>query len=305
MPDPQRDTGAADRSSLHPQQTGSDLYTYYSPSSDRCDTALLVEEVPLAISCNGVLHAIMMISPLDIEDFVTGFALSENLINQSDDIRTLHISPSQHPSANLTVDIQLQPEPFKRFLQQQRSARRGASSCGLCGTDSLQQVFPLLPPLPDSAIPDYLALENLRNHLPGFQQLGQTAGGIHAALLLDKNLNPLFCREDIGRHNALDKVIGAALSQQINLTECSVLMSSRCSTELVIKAARSGLPNLIHLSSPSTLAVKLAEQYRIRIIHLPRKDAARIYARPEQANASLSAASTSFNSPAPHSTRAI
>tara|TARA_B100000287_G_scaffold429027_1_gene481523 strand:- start:186 stop:1133 length:948 start_codon:yes stop_codon:yes gene_type:complete len=290
MPDQNADIGAADRSRLQPTHSGSDLYAYYSPATDRCDSALLVEEVLLAVSCNGVLHAIMMISPLNVEDFVKGFALSEDLIRSADDIRAIHIRQSEQTesghdlSANdlsaqhLNADIQLQPQAFKRFLQQQRSARRGASSCGLCGTDTMQQVFPDLPALPLSEPKDYRALEDLRGRLSEFQQLGQSAGGIHAALLLDQQLNPLLCREDIGRHNALDKVIGAALTQNINLSQCAVLMSSRCSTELVIKAARSGLPDLIHLSSPSTLAVRLAQRYRIRVTHLPRKDSARVYA---------------------------
>jgi len=267
----------ADSSYARTTATGSNLYSYYSPADNSCSSALLIEEMPLMIACNGVNHAVMMISPLDVEDFVTGFALTEGIVDSISDLRTLAVSPSQDPAASLTVNLHLEPECFKRFLQQQRSSRRGASGCGLCGSESFKQVFPDIEPLPQSTPPDHRRLNNLRKQLAEFQQLGQSAGGIHAALLLDHKLNPILCREDIGRHNALDKVIGAALKNDIDLSQCSVLMSSRCSTELVLKAARSRLPNLIHLSSPSTLAVNLAEKYGISLIHIPRSDGARFY----------------------------
>ncbi|MDK2778369.1 MAG: formate dehydrogenase accessory sulfurtransferase FdhD [Pseudomonadota bacterium] len=277
MPDIQTTDAVAPLPAAGTAPAGTAACSYYSAAAHRADSTLLIEETPLTISCNGVTHAVMMVSPLDIRDFVTGFALSEDLIRSVADIRSLSISESGHPLHHLLADIQLQPECFKRFLKQQRSARRGASGCGLCGSESLQQVLPDITPLSGGSPPDYPALQHLRDRLRDFQQLGQQAGAVHAALLLDAELQPLLCREDIGRHNALDKVIGAALQQNIDLSQCAVLMSSRCSTELVIKAARSGLPQLLHLSSPSTLAVELARHYGVGLIHIPRSDSARIY----------------------------
>ena len=258
---------------------GARAYSYFSPDTDvtAADTALLIEEIPLAILCNGVSHAVMMVSPLDLEDFVTGFALTEGLIERNSSLPAVSIRHQQQPLPAIHADIRLPEAQFRRFLQQQRSVRRGASGCGLCGSESFHQVYPDLSPLPAAPLPALKTLQQLRDTLSRCQQLGQDAGAIHAALLLSADGEPVLCREDIGRHNALDKVIGAAMQQSLELHGCSVVMSSRCSTELILKAVRSGLTTLIHLSAPSALAVELARRYNLNLIHLPRRDAARAY----------------------------
>lgn len=252
----------------------------FQPSSQNSGTelALLAEEVPLAIHVHGVLHAIMMVSPLHCDDFITGFALSEGLIRHAGELTAVHLRHGQQPAANIHADLTLSSDRFRDFLQQQRTARRGTAGCGLCGTDSLQQIFPDLPPL--NGRPFSLPDSDLRELLSQHQVLGHESGAVHAALLLSADAEPLLMREDVGRHNALDKVIGAALRQQRPLTGCTVLMSSRCSTELILKAVRAGLSGLIHLAAPSTLAVQMARHYNLALVQVPRHDAPRFFHHP-------------------------
>lgn len=241
----------------------------------------LVAERPLAISYNGLAHAVMMVTPQDFEDFLFGFSLSEGLIEQAEEIRDWQIEATSQPKspglAALSADIQLSPRRFAQF-KQGRQQRRGASGCGLCGVESLNEALPKLPVLPPSPVPPAAQLLALREQLARWQPLGAQAGAIHAALLLSPKSEPLICREDIGRHNALDKLIGHSLRTGRSLHQHAVLMSSRCSTELIQKAVRAGLSTLIHLASPSDLAVQLAHQHGLNLIHLPRHSGPRLYA---------------------------
>ena len=252
---------------------------------NRCDTSSslesteLVEEVPLAISINDISYAVMMVTPINLDAFVVGFARSEGLIEQINDIRDLDIQPTQTPPGidSIAINVALSPRRFTQF-KQKRQTHLGATGCGLCGIESLTQAIPSLAALPPCQVMEETALIALKSRLSEFQILGNKTGAVHSALLISPDGSPIVCMEDIGRHNALDKVIGYALQQDINLQNHSVLMSSRCSTELVQKAVRVGLSRLIHLASPSTLAVKLAQHYGLTLIHLPKQDAPRVYA---------------------------
>jgi FdhD protein len=251
----------------------------------RCETSHplesteLVEEVPLAISIHDISYAVMMVTPINLDAFVVGFARSEGLIKHISDIRDLDIQRIQTPPGidSIAINLTLSPRQFAQF-KQKRHTHLGATGCGLCGIESLTQAIPTLATLPPCQAIEATALMTLRTRFSEFQILGNKTGAVHGALLLSPNGDPLVCMEDIGRHNALDKVIGYAQQQNINLQDHSVLMSSRCSTELVQKAVRVGLSRLIHLASPSTLAVKLAQHYGLTLIHLPKQDAPRVYA---------------------------
>lgn len=247
------------------------------------ESAELVEEMPLAISINDISYAIMMVTPVHLEAFVVGFAHSEGIIENITDIRDMTV---QHAHSipdieSVAINVELSPRRFAQF-KQRRQTHLGATGCGLCGIESLAQAIPVLPALQPSQTIEEKSLISLRTRLSEFQELGNKTGAVHAALLISPEGEPIICMEDIGRHNALDKVIGYALQQDINLHNYSVLMSSRCSTELVQKAVRVGLSRLIHLASPSTLAVKLAQHYGLTLIHLPKQDAPRIFASSAQ-----------------------
>ena len=247
------------------------------------ESAELVEEMPLAISINDISYAIMMVTPVHLEAFVIGFARSEGIIEHINDIRDIAVQPTktQPDIDSVAINLELSPRRFSQF-KQRRQTHLGATGCGLCGVESLTQAIPTLPKLQPSQAIDEASLIALRSQLSEYQILGNKTGAVHAALLISPEGEPIFCMEDIGRHNALDKVIGYALQQDINLHNYSVLMSSRCSTELVQKAVRVGLSRLIHLASPSTLAVKLAQHYGLALIHLPKQDAPRLFASSAQ-----------------------
>lgn len=265
-------------------------FTQYRPTTfGRCDTqkntsarlesADLVEEVPLAISINDIAYAVMMVTPVHLDAFVIGFSRSEGIIEQLNEIRDIE---TQHTLTSPNIDsiainLELSPRRFAQF-KQKKQTHLGATGCGLCGVESLTQAIPTLPTLPPSHPMQETTLLSLRPRLAEYQILGNKTGAVHAALLLSPEGEPMICMEDIGRHNALDKVIGYALQHDINLHNHSVLMTSRCSTELVQKAVRVGLSRLIHLASPSTLAVKLAQHYGLTLIHLPKQDAPRVFA---------------------------
>ena len=239
----------------------------------------LVEETPLAISINGIAYAVMMVTPINLETFVIGFVLSEGIIDHLNEIRDINIQPTNTPPSidSISINLDISPRRFALF-KQKKQTHLGATGCGLCGVESLAQAIPTLSKLtPSSAITES-ALIPLRHRLSEHQVLGNKTGAIHAALLLSPQNEAICCMEDIGRHNTLDKIIGYALQHNINLHNHTVLMSSRCSTELVQKAVRVGLSRLVHLASPSTLAVKLARYYGLTLIHLPKKDAPRVFA---------------------------
>ncbi|WP_460755588.1 formate dehydrogenase accessory sulfurtransferase FdhD [Marinomonas epiphytica] len=241
------------------------------------ESTSLVVEIPASITVNGIAHAIMMVTPSQLEAFAIGFAFSEQIINDLDEIRDINISSVQKGSLPyLQIDLELSPRCLQSY-KQQKHVRLGATGCGLCGSDSIEHAFPNLAKLKPSLPLPQDQLIGLRKLLAQHQIIGQETGAIHGALLLDPEGQNLACMEDIGRHNAIDKLIGHALLNKLSLYDHSIVTSSRCSTELVLKAVRAKLSCLIHLASPSTLAVTLARQYGLTLIHLTKHDGPRQY----------------------------
>ncbi|TXR54981.1 formate dehydrogenase accessory sulfurtransferase FdhD [Reinekea thalattae] len=243
----------------------------------------LVEEIPFAISINDISYAVLMATPVNLEQLALGFLVSEGIIKELSDIRDIELTQNNLPfvqeavmESSVVANIQISPRLFNRFKHRQK-AHLGASGCGLCGVDSISQAFPSLTKLKPSNAKNADALRALKEQLKPLQTLGNKTGALHAALLLSQDDKPICCMEDIGRHNALDKIIGFALQNKLSLFNHNVLMSSRCSSELVQKAVRAGLSNLTHLASPSTLAVTLANHYGLRLIHLPKREAPRLF----------------------------
>lgn len=255
--------------------------TKFSGEADSLELAYvdLVEEIPLSLSINDIAYAVIMITPVNVEEFALGYALSEGLIQHQQDVRDIDIQPhnSSQNIDGIHINLIISSRRFSEF-KSKRKIHLGASGCGLCGIESLDQAFPSLMPLEPSKCLSAELLGDLRSRLNQAQQLGQKTGALHAALLLSERGDTLVCMEDIGRHNCLDKIIGYAARQGISLHNHSVVMSSRCSTELIQKAVRAGLSHLIHLASPSHLAVKLANQYGLTLIHLTKQNEPRFFA---------------------------
>lgn len=239
----------------------------------------LVEEVPIALSINDLNYAVIMITPVDIEPFIYGFAYSEGLIEHVNEVLDIELNEETgdtvpfHLAANLKLTGRAQHRASGVMRQ-----RKGTSGCGLCGIEAIEQSFPCLAPLtPSSTLTDEQWLK-AKEQFSTHQLVGGISGAIHGAMLMDKEGEFVCFAEDIGRHNALDKLIGKAISNpSIRLQDSHILMSSRCSTELILKAVRAQVASLGHLASPSTLAVAQAKQYGLHLVHIPRRSSPRHY----------------------------
>lgn len=235
--------------------------------------AVLAEECALAISYNGISHAVMMVSPSAVEDFIAGFSLSGGLVDSIDEIYDIRLTRS---GATLNAEVDISNRAFWA-LKQQRRQLAGTSGCGLCGVEALEQALPKLAVLPAHTLPPPAHLHALRDRLAEAQRLARHSGALHAAAFVDGSGELRLCREDIGRHNALDKLIGALLREPLEPCQGFAVVTSRCSLELIHKAVRAGIGTLVSLSAPTDLATDWARRHCLNLIHLPHHNAPRVY----------------------------
>ena len=247
-------------------------YREYLPDA-AVTQAALAAEIALAITYNGLNQAVMMVSPGNIEDFIRGFSLSNAIIASVDEIHDLRLT---HFDQACQADVQISSRAFWA-LKDHRRQMAGTSGCGLCGVEALEQALPPLEILPPSTLPPAAHFDNIRQRIEQAQSLARSSGALHAALYFDATGEALLCREDIGRHNALDKLIGALHSDAVDARQGFVVVTSRCSLELIHKAVRARLGTLVSLSAPTALTVRWALKHRLNLIHVPHRNAPRIY----------------------------
>ena len=249
-----------------------------TPGSRHIRERAIAAEVPVAISIMGFGYAVMMATPADLEDFAYGFALSERLIARAGQVERVEV---RHEPRGVLLDLWLDEGCRAAVLERVRH-RIGESSCGLCGIENLDQALRPLPPVaaPVAIAPSaiFAALASLSAHQP----LAAATGGVHAAALADATGRFVAAREDVGRHNAFDKLIGHALREGVALDDGFVLLSSRCSYELVEKAALAGVRLLVTVSAPTTLAITRAEAAGLTLIALARSDEMLVAADPHE-----------------------
>ncbi|MBW6528126.1 formate dehydrogenase accessory sulfurtransferase FdhD [Sphingomonas sp. RHCKR7] len=228
----------------------------------------VVAEHPVAIEVNGLGYAVMMATPADLADFATGFALSERIVADAAEIAALVlVETAQGVIARLAVP------PARAAAVADRVRRRASdSSCGLCGMDNLESVHRALPRVAGGAAAPaaiFAALGAMRDHQP----LNRATGAAHAALLCDRAGAIRLAREDVGRHNAFDKLIGAMARGGLAWDDGFALLSSRCSYELVEKAALAGCATLVTVSAATSLALDRAAAAGLTLVSLARSDA--------------------------------
>lgn len=260
---------------LAAEQTDSpeSAFDYLDLNNQARHQAVLAEETALAISYNGISQAVMMVTPNDLEDFVLGFSLSNRLIARPEELYDTQLAgQGEARQAELTIASRA----FAGLKQQHRQLA-GSSGCGVCGIAALEHALPTMSPLSPAPLPPARLFAQLRQRLTEHQQLAQPSGALHAALYLDNQGEVLFCREDIGRHNALDKLIGAIYRAGLSPHEGMVVMTSRCSLELIQKAVTTQIGTLVTLSAPTALTVQWARRYRLNLIHLPHHSGPRLY----------------------------
>lgn len=214
----------------------------------------LAEEVPVNLLYNEQPHVVMMATPSDLEDFAWGFSLSEGVLASPDLIRDVSVAAVE---GGILVDVST---AGRAAVREQVRSLEGRSGCGLCGVQRLDQVIRSVRPVKASFELSTRALARAFEELPKKQIINRQNRSVHGAAWCAPDGEVLLIREDVGRHNALDKLIGAIARQRTDFTSGFIVMTSRCSFELVQKAAAVGVAYLATVSAPTSLALDLAER---------------------------------------------
>lgn len=233
-------------------------------------------EAPIAIEFNGIAFAVMMATPQDLDVFAMGFALAEGLIHRPAEIIDVAAVRVEN---GWILRITLPAGNMEAVIERVRH-RVSESSCGICGLESLQQALRPLPPVTGSISVTRDALRRALDNLADHQPLGRATGGCHVAAFCGADGKIECAFEDVGRHNALDKLVGALATSDRSPGSGFALLSARCSYELVEKTVRAGFPLLVTISVPTSLAVERAAAAGLTLVSLARADSALIFNDP-------------------------
>jgi len=243
----------------------------------------LIEEVPVALVFNGISHAVMLASPADLEDFAVGFSLSEGIVEQAREIHDLEV---RRECSGMVVEMEIASGRFAALKDRRRSLT-GRTGCGLCGLESLEAMAAHTA-IGSARLSDQFRLsveaidEGLRQ-LPHWQPLRHITGASHGAAWCDARGNIELLREDVGRHNALDKLVGALARQRPQPPRDGfALITSRASYEMVQKAARAGITAMVAVSAPTALAVQMAQSAGMLLVGFARTGQRVIYSQPDR-----------------------
>jgi FdhD protein len=238
----------------------------------------IAEEAPVALMYNGEPHVVMLATPLDLEDFALGFSLTENIVASPKEIEAIRV---YQRSEGIEVRLRIPPGRCETAADKGRNLT-GRTGCGLCGARTLQQAMRRPAPVgPGVNVPSLeltRALAVLREH----QRLNRLTGAVHAAAWVVPGQGIRLVREDVGRHNALDKLIGALARQNADFGSGFVVVTSRASYEMVQKCATVGITCMAAISAPTGLAVRLAEDTGLTLIGFARDESHVIYAHPRR-----------------------
>jgi FdhD protein len=249
-----------------------------TPEDQAVGERLLANEVPTAMEFDGTPYAVMMLSPTDLEDFALGFAHSERIVSSPHDIARIDV---RHGTKGIGIDVRLEEEHSHRLIERRR-AIAGASGCGICGLTTIEEALPELEPIVGCPQVSAAAIFSALDALPAHQNLNGQTGAVHAAAFCRPNGDIVAVREDVGRHNAFDKLVGFLLREGLDTAAGFALLSSRCSFELVQKAVLARIPFLVTISAPTELAVKIAKESKLTLVALARRDSVLLFNNPYQ-----------------------
>ena len=241
-------------------------------------TRVVPDETPVALTYNRATLAVMLATPSDLEDFAVGFSLTEGIIEHPDQIEELSLVEA---AGGIELRMWL-PADRAAIAEQRRRRITGPSGCGLCGIDSLHGA---LPPVRQVTAATRLSPDQITaavNALPDAQRLNHATHAVHAAAFWHPSHGLLAAREDVGRHNALDKLAGALARQRVPPQDGVLLLSSRLSIELVQKAAALGVGVTVAVSAPTALAIRIADAAGMTIIAVARQDGFEIFTHPKR-----------------------
>lgn len=255
-----------------------ELSVHRPPHITHATPDFLAEEVPVALVYNGISHVVMMASPKDLELFAIGFSLSEGIIDHPQEIYGMDVVQACN---GLEVQIELSSRRFMG-LKERRRALAGRTGCGVCGVEQLNDIGKPVAPLPFTQTFNLDHLDHALEHLNDVQPIGQLSGCTHAAAWVLPSGDIAGGHEDVGRHVALDKLLGRRARESDVWMQGAALVSSRASYEMVQKSAMCGVEILFAVSAATTLAVEVAERCNLTLVGFCKPGRATVYTHPQR-----------------------
>ncbi len=236
------------------------------------------EETAVALTYNGGTYAVMMATPQDLEDFAVGFSLSEGVVSSSRDIKSF-----EELEADDGIELRMWLEqPNADRLSERRRHIAGPTGCGLCGIDSIAEATRTAATVDSGRDFSPVEIMEAMQGIARLQKLNIETRAVHAAALWTTERGVVALREDVGRHNALDKLAGSLARSAVNASDGMVLLTSRVSVEMVQKTASIGASMIVSVSAPTALAVKMAERANITLAAIARADGFEVFTRPHR-----------------------
>ncbi len=239
---------------------------------------IVAVETPVSLEYNGISHAVMLASPSDLADFALGFSLTEGILHDASELYECEVVEQEQ---GMLVQMQIAAERFMQLKNKRRNLP-GRTGCGLCGAESLEHAIRHPSPVNHQHTTHASLLFAGMHAMQQLQPLQQRSGATHAAAWMRADGLIGCVREDVGRHNALDKLIGALIQTKTDFTQGALLITSRASYEMVQKAASMNIGLIAALSAPTSLAIQLAEQANVTLVGFVKQDSHVIYAHPER-----------------------
>lgn len=243
----------------------------------------IVEEVPVALVYNGQPHVVMLATPLDLEDFALGFSLTEGIVASAAEVSSVRVHMR---SEGIEVRMRIPAERFEALPGKERNLT-GRTGCGLCGSATLRQAVRHPPPVGEGVRVEVTDLRRTLQELGARQTLNSLTGAVHAAAWAVPGAGIQAVREDVGRHNALDKLIGVLAKTRVDCRRGFVVVTSRASYEMVQKCASAGIAFMAAISAPTGLAIRLAEETGFTLVGFARGDGHVVYTGSQRLNSSV------------------
>lgn len=241
-------------------------------------TDRVAAEVPVALVYNSIPHVVMMATPRDLPDMGMGFTVSEALVASAQEVRDVQLDTA---SGAFELRLSVTGSRLAEMLQRRRNLT-GRTGCGVCGAETVEDAIRRPPPVPSGGATTREQLVQALRALRGGQALGRETGSLHAAAWVEWGGRLVLVREDVGRHNALDKLIGARLRAGADFADGFALVTSRASYEMVQKAATVGIRMLVAVSAPTALGVELARSCGLTLVGFAREEQQVVYSGPER-----------------------
>jgi FdhD protein len=238
----------------------------------------VAEEVPIVLMYNGISHVVMLATPTNLEDFALGFSMTEGIIQHPQEFLSAKV---YHRTNGIEVQVKIPEERFQCLSDKGRNLT-GRTGCGLCGASTLKQAIRQPAPVHSGVNVTAEQLTTALNDLHQKQSLNQLTGAIHAAAWVEPERGIIDVREDVGRHNALDKLLGLLCRTGKDVNAGYIIVTSRASYEMVQKTAFLGIGLLVAISAPTGLAIRLAEQAGVTLVGFARGDKHVIYTHPQR-----------------------